>query len=176
MGETKSQLTIYTNYSKPRNTYSHIFSKVGSPEPPTASAPSRRRPLLVSDSWKLIYSSAGCGGRNGKGADHLKSIEEISYVSENFRISHTDSGVLRVCKRVSTSVRSTGGASAEDDTGANVAAMMMSDAGGEGKKAGRASATAAGRAPRRTAPLRKRMFLGWLRRWEGRSHVRCKNT
>lgn len=110
-------------------------------------------------SWKLIYASDRCdGSRGSKNTDQLRSVEEISYVSEHYRLSHADRGVLRVYKRVAGSPRAaaaaSGGNRKEDDT--------FVEAGSAKAKAGRASATAAGPASRKV-PLRKRMFFGWRR-------------
>lgn len=126
------------------------------------------------DSWKLIYSSAVCDGKakSGSNSDVLKSIEEISYVSENYRLSRSEDDVLRVYRRVTAPRKSTAaaaaavavpvgaGAGAGDDTSA---AMVGGGPVDEKKVAGRASATAAGRRLVKQ-PLRKRMFFGFLRR------------
>lgn len=131
--------------------------------------PSPAFPLFTtcSSSWKLIYSSAGADGRVARGSDQLKSIEDISYVSENCRLSHTDTGSLRVYKRVTAPPRVAAAATAAasraaggDDT---ASALMGGGAGGGPGKAGRAAATAAGRGVGKQ-PLRRRMFFGWRRR------------
>ncbi|CAN0062472.1 unnamed protein product [Ascophyllum nodosum] len=109
----------------------------------------------LAGSWKLMFSTCKADGKCEKKSDRLESIEEISYVSENLRLSHTDSGVLRVYKRVSGGVVK----GKEDDT-----AQSSGVSSGTGKsKAGRASATAEGRSASKQ-PLRKRMFFGFLGR------------
>lgn len=111
-------------------------------------------------SWKLIYSSTCPDGKHSKSSDTLKSIEDISYVSENCRLSHTDTGILRVYKRVSAPPRTAALAAAVasgDDTAQSAAASLAG-----GGSTARASATAAGRV-RRKQPARKRMFFGWRR-------------
>eukprot|EP00904_Undaria_pinnatifida_P000811 jgi/Undpi1/10730/HiC_scaffold_29.g13178.m1 len=112
---------------------------------------------------------AGCPGADGKvsrGSDRIKSIEDISYVSENCRISHTDTGSLRVYKRVSAPPRvaAAATASARAAAGDDTASAVVGGGGSGVGKAGRASATAAGRGGLRKQPLRKRMFFGWRRR------------
>lgn len=130
----------------------------------------KKRPRKQKNSWKLIYSSANCGnkakgGGGSSSKDRLTSIEDISYVSENYRLSHSDDSVLRVYRRVDAPARAAAtaaAAAAGDDT-------MAAGASAEGgkKKAGRAAAAAAatGSGVRLAKqPLRKRMFFGFLRR------------
>ncbi|CAN0482835.1 unnamed protein product [Ectocarpus sp. 8 AP-2014] len=112
----------------------------------------------LTGSWKLIYSSAACGGNGGgRRGDRLTTIENISYVSENYRLSHSgEQDDLRVYKRVSPPP------ARGDDT----SAAMVGGAGGRKKTAGRA-ATAVGGGGRRGVsklPLRRRTFFGFLRR------------
>jgi len=120
-------------------------------------------------SWKLIFSSANCEGSKSKGSSSkdggLTSIEDIFYVSENYRLSHTGEDELRVYKRVTAP--SPRAAAASDDTsaamvGAGAAASAVAMG---GKKAARAAAAgAAGRGGIAKQPLRRRMFFGFLRR------------
>ncbi|CAN0214269.1 unnamed protein product [Scytosiphon promiscuus] len=122
----------------------------------------------LAGSWKLIYSSACCGdgkqSRGGGGStDRLTSIEDISYVSENYRLSHSDDGVLRVYRRVSPRPvrQAAAAAAAGDDTSAG----LVGSGSGKSKSAGRGTAAAARelRAGARQPLLRKR-FWGFLRR------------
>ncbi|CAM9136475.1 unnamed protein product [Ectocarpus sp. 12 AP-2014] len=113
----------------------------------------------LTGSWKLIYSSAACEGNGGgRGGDRLTTIENISYVSENYRLSHSgEQDDLRVYKRVSPPP------ARGDDT----SAAMVGGAGGRKKAAGRAAAAAVGAGGRRGVakpPLRRRTFFGFLRR------------
>ncbi|CBJ48691.1 hypothetical protein Esi_0046_0075 [Ectocarpus siliculosus] len=116
----------------------------------------------LTGSWKLIYSSAACEGNGGgRGGDRLTTIEDISYVSENYRLSHSgEQDDLRVYKRVSPPP------ARGDDT----SAAMVGVAGGRKKTAGRAAAAAAagggagGRRGVSKLPLRRRTFFGFLRR------------
>ncbi|CAM9726337.1 unnamed protein product [Pylaiella littoralis] len=127
----------------------------------------------LAGSWKLIYSSAVCDGKaKSSSNDVLKSIEEISYVSENYRISRSENDVLRVYRRVTAPRKSTAAAAAVAPVGAgaraapgdDTSAAMDAEGPFEGKNvAGRTSATAAGRRLIKQ-PLRKRLFFGFLRR------------
>lgn len=146
--------------------------------PQTHGNPNRSSPVVnlnhLFTSWKLIYSSANCSNGSGskaKGAgskDRLTSIEDISYVSENYRLSHSDDNVLRVYRRVvDPPARAPVAATAAgDDTMVNGGAATATAMGGGKKKAGRAAAAAAAASgmSRAKQPLRKRMFFGFLRR------------
>lgn len=100
--------------------------------------------------------TTGCKGNK------LKSVEEISYVSEHCRLSHTESGGLLVYKRVCPPSKPKSAASAASVAGEDDTATAASGARTVGVKAGRASATAAGRSKPKQ-PLRKRTFFGWRR-------------
>ncbi|CAN0280649.1 unnamed protein product, partial [Ectocarpus fasciculatus] len=118
-------------------------------------------------SWKLIYSSAACDGKGApRGGDGLTTIEDISYVSENYRLSHSgEKDDLRVYKRVSPPpARSpAAAAAAAGSRGDDTSAAMIVGAGGRKKAAARAAAVG-GRRGVAKLPLRRRMLFGFLRR------------
>lgn len=130
--------------------------------------------LFTPFSWKLIYASVDNDGKAAKCADKPSAIEHISYVSEHYRISHTDSGVLKVYKRLedkkAAAKRREAAATRaaqktlEDDT---ATAGLISSGGARGGAVTRKSASkqalskSAGAAAKQ--PLRKRMFFGWRR-------------
>lgn len=125
-------------------------------------------------SWKLIYASVDSEGKPAKCADKPSAVEHISYVSEHYRISHTDSGVLKVYKRLEdkkAAAKKRAAAAArsaqknlEDDTATT---GLISSGGARGGAVARKSASkqalskSAGAAAKQ--PLRKRMFFGWRR-------------
>lgn len=120
-------------------------------------------------SWKLLYATVRDDGRTERSAEKLSAVERISYVSENYRISHTDCGVLKVYKRVAikkpktmaTSIASGAIKSREDDT----AMGSLVGASGAGlRKSPSKQALVKGPAGVAKQPLRKRMFFGWRRR------------
>lgn len=90
------------------------------------------------------------GGKGSTKGDQQGSVEDISYVSDHYRISHTDTGILRVYQRVATPPP----CAREDDT-----ANAVGKAG-----VGKRGAASAIRTPVRKHPIRKRMFFGWRRR------------
>lgn len=103
-------------------------------------------PVTATCSWKLVFASNCAEGRGARDADCLKSVLKVSYFSENYRLSHTDAGVLRVYKRVSSPARPAvvATAAAEDDTGHAPAVLF-----GGAAKARRVFAMAARRAIRK---------------------------
>lgn len=104
-----------------------------------------------------MYTSAGSRRRS----DAHGSVEDIRYVSENYRISQAENGALHVYRRVQAPRGLRRGVREDDTARADFATAHPRSHGVQREVAGATAARAQGHLVRK--PLHKRRLFGWLR-------------